>query len=90
MEQGMTSDARAPRYEIRDGRLYVNGERQTVTVGTAQAAVALYRVEEKDPVGLEEGKTTPISEELGRLILSMESRKAVRALAHELGALPAA
>jgi hypothetical protein len=80
----MTSDLESPRYEIRAGRLFVNGERQTVAGETVIAAAALHRVESKDPVDPACGGIVEISEELGRLILRMEARKAVRGLSEAL------
>ena len=86
----MTSDPEDPRYELRGGRLFVNGERQPVAAETVIAASALYRAEAKEPVDPDPLETEAIPEELGRLILSLEARKAVRELSLALGPVLAA
>lgn len=80
----MTRDPATPRYEVRAGRLHVNGERQTVSEGSVLAGAALHRAEAKDPIDWEIGESVEIPEELGRLILALEARKAVRELSEAL------
>jgi hypothetical protein len=78
----MASPDESPVYEIRGFRLYVNGERQTVRRETVGAALALYSSKAPAPV-LEGGGPASriIPEDLGRLILALEARFAVRSLA---------
>lgn len=83
----MTRNPETPRYEIRAGRLHVNGERQTVSEGSVLAGAALHRAEAKDPVEWEIAGSVEIPEELGRLILALEARKAVCELSLALGPL---
>jgi hypothetical protein len=83
----MTGDAGTPRYEIRGGSLYVNQERQSVSEESILAGAAIHRATAKDPVDWAPGQWAQIPEELGRLILSLEARKAVRELAEALAPL---
>lgn len=82
----MMMEIKAPRYELRAGRLYVEGERVPVHRETVVAAFALEgaggspKLRTDDPA-------SPISEELGAFILRLEGRRARRELALSLAPL---
>lgn len=71
------------RYEIRNFRLYVEGEPQAVSFHTVKTVVELHarRTAASEPW---DSGTGPIPEMIGRLIVSLESWFAVRALARAI------
>lgn len=76
----MRKDRKTTRYEIRAGRLHVNGERQAVAARTVAAAAALYPSELGELAQTAPSESICIPEELARLILHMEARIAVQEL----------
>ena len=71
-------------YELRGGRLYVNGERQAVVPATVKTALFLYEAGTGIRFECGDDGPTRISEDLGRFVIRMERLSAIRQMASAL------